>query len=369
MACSAENFPQLPAVQVTSRGYDYEVRGDTPRECQCVICHHLLRKAIDLPCGHAFCKRCLSDWENEILARNNNLVCSVCQTPYKAEQHHPNIPIDRMIRDSLDIFCKQRNNGCNWVGKISNYEDSKHLEKLCDYTQAQCKYQEVGCDVEFIRRDAQEHEKSYKDKHQAMLLQAFLQSKQAAKQEFNVAKESRREITRDLTSVQQDSQMITGRLVSEKMDRERLELETNEKHEEIDAKIGTHQNTMRNLETTIAKHQQSSDNNYTQIEQKNSELERQVELLKTQIQELKKEVDRTTVNDVTKRDELRKDMEEKIKSGGVSGCCWWLTVLLAALPTIFILCILLHDKDFDWINFDGVIFNGKFGELWQNFLK
>ena len=47
-------------------GYEYEVFGDVPKECECVICHHLMRNAVEIPCSHAFCKACLQSWEKEL---------------------------------------------------------------------------------------------------------------------------------------------------------------------------------------------------------------------------------------------------------------------------------------------------------------
>lgn len=49
-----------------SEGYDYETYGEILKEFECIICHYMMREAMELPCHHAFCKQCLQNWEKQL---------------------------------------------------------------------------------------------------------------------------------------------------------------------------------------------------------------------------------------------------------------------------------------------------------------
>ena len=53
-------------------GYDFNLPDDIeiPAEYKCLICHFYIRKAIELPCSHAFCDLCLTKWEQRGYGRN-----------------------------------------------------------------------------------------------------------------------------------------------------------------------------------------------------------------------------------------------------------------------------------------------------------
>ena len=54
-------------------GYDFDMVGIIPAEYKCIICHLLLKETTGLPCSHAFCRQCLTKWEDNQIERNEIL--------------------------------------------------------------------------------------------------------------------------------------------------------------------------------------------------------------------------------------------------------------------------------------------------------
>lgn len=64
MSIYIKKFKLFFLIQV-SEGYDYETSSEIFKEYECVICQHLIREAMMLPCHHSFCKQCLQKWEKQ----------------------------------------------------------------------------------------------------------------------------------------------------------------------------------------------------------------------------------------------------------------------------------------------------------------
>ena len=57
-------------------GYDFKTKStapNAPNAYQCIICHLIIRKFTELPCGHAYCKNCLLRWEQRKTEENERL--------------------------------------------------------------------------------------------------------------------------------------------------------------------------------------------------------------------------------------------------------------------------------------------------------
>ena len=67
-------------------GYDFQSKEKFPSAYQCVICHLLIRKLIELPCSHPYCEQCLLRWEQQKLDKQQgpqtSLKCMVCRNVY-----------------------------------------------------------------------------------------------------------------------------------------------------------------------------------------------------------------------------------------------------------------------------------------------
>uniref|UniRef100_A0A7M6DQF3 TRAF-type domain-containing protein n=2 Tax=Clytia hemisphaerica TaxID=252671 RepID=A0A7M6DQF3_9CNID len=61
--------------------------------------------------------------------------------------------VDRMVRASVDVKCKQHERGCKWEGKIIDY---KAHEETCQYVMVKCKND--GCHEERIRKNMKRHQ-------------------------------------------------------------------------------------------------------------------------------------------------------------------------------------------------------------------
>ena len=55
-------------------GYDFSLGDDDaeiPAEYKCLICTFYIKDAIELPCTHAFCEKCLTKWEQREYGRDS----------------------------------------------------------------------------------------------------------------------------------------------------------------------------------------------------------------------------------------------------------------------------------------------------------
>ena len=65
-------------------GYDFKIKDENfPTTYQCLICHLLIRKLIELPCSHPYCEQCLLRWEQQKLeGPQAPFKCMVCKKIY-----------------------------------------------------------------------------------------------------------------------------------------------------------------------------------------------------------------------------------------------------------------------------------------------
>ncbi|XP_066918155.1 TNF receptor-associated factor family protein DDB_G0272098-like [Clytia hemisphaerica] len=140
-------------------GYDFKLLEPNRREgLECSICMLLLKGAFELPCYHTFCKGCLEKWKTTQKLDKKRVTCPLCN----AIQNSTNLghaigTVDRLIKTTLDVHCKQQRDGCEWVGKICDYFEQH--SPVCQYIKVNCR-KSVLCDEMLLRKDMMEHEKS-----------------------------------------------------------------------------------------------------------------------------------------------------------------------------------------------------------------
>ena len=110
-------------------GYDYEFVEDPPDRLICTICRCPCRESlISACCGQAFCKCCFNR------CKSTTTVSQACPT-CREDQFiaNPQPEADRSIKE-LKVYCPNKNDGCEWIGKLSSIVNHKPNQKCerCD---------------------------------------------------------------------------------------------------------------------------------------------------------------------------------------------------------------------------------------------
>uniref|UniRef100_A0A7M5XFD8 Uncharacterized protein n=1 Tax=Clytia hemisphaerica TaxID=252671 RepID=A0A7M5XFD8_9CNID len=151
----AENPEQPPPLE---RGYDFVlVVKEQGVDFECSICRSILRDAHSTPCHHAFCRNCLATWTKELEQGNRPITCPNCNLIFDPKKVQYNGFVDRMVKTSLEIKCKQEDKGCHWQGEIIDYQDH---QGTCDYELVEC--QNKGCREVLSRKELVQHQKDCK---------------------------------------------------------------------------------------------------------------------------------------------------------------------------------------------------------------
>ena len=99
-------------------GYEYAFV-DPPERLLCNVCEFPCREAYMAGCrGNNFCKSCLSNF----LAKEAKYDCP--HSPECEFSYCPNEVADKQIK-ALEIFCPNKDKGCEWTGKLSDID--KHF--------------------------------------------------------------------------------------------------------------------------------------------------------------------------------------------------------------------------------------------------
>ena len=111
-----------------------------------------------------------SHLENECPRRR--IDCEYCQMTYVADSSH------LKQCSKLPIPCP---NGCKVQGKITNIPReamNSHIMSECPLEVVKCKYHELGCDSEFLRKDQNKHNKQNAEEHLIFMQQDLTSTKQ-----------------------------------------------------------------------------------------------------------------------------------------------------------------------------------------------
>lgn len=116
---------------------------DLPDYLKCPICLCCLKAPYQTPCGHRFCKECITPVLN---TRNN--VCPKDRTVIDVTNTFPDNAV-RLQINSLKIKCPKHASGCMWVGELS---DKPAHTQTCDFVDVPC--QLCGAALQRIRIEA-----------------------------------------------------------------------------------------------------------------------------------------------------------------------------------------------------------------------
>ena len=138
-------------------GYDCEFMekpSDAVQGGECPVCLLVLREpCVTDCCGSKFCRCCI-----ERVKRDANL-CPLCNKPDYSFIRE--LALERYLKD-LEVWCFNKNLGCEWRGKLRNYEE--HLNKTpssenqvigCLFVEVECMYE---CGEWFQRQHITTHQ-------------------------------------------------------------------------------------------------------------------------------------------------------------------------------------------------------------------
>ena len=120
---------------------------------ECPVCLNILTDPhLVSCCGHHFCGSCIER------VRASNGSCPMCR-----EKKYQVIPdkIYARIINGLEVYCSNKEKGCQWKGELKNM--STHLNK--EKREGECQYEEVMCRYEKCReRTLRRYLKHHEDK-------------------------------------------------------------------------------------------------------------------------------------------------------------------------------------------------------------
>ena len=115
----------------------------------CYFCDGVYKEPTLDVCGDIYCKRCIETWMKE-----SNL-CPKTNIKIKHNDLVPMNYIQNIIVKQI-VYCKNRNHGCEWTGKIINFDD--HLINDCKKLQVKCKNSK--CETVIFRENIRTHEQN-----------------------------------------------------------------------------------------------------------------------------------------------------------------------------------------------------------------
>lgn len=108
---------------------------DDTEHLNCPICQQPYMSPMTTLCGHTFCKNCIIECLKSSNGLPNEGFCPLDRTPLNGCNVQDLFPapliISNMI-DDLNVFCLNKDRGCQWVGH--RWEVQKHVEVDCGYT-------------------------------------------------------------------------------------------------------------------------------------------------------------------------------------------------------------------------------------------
>ncbi|XP_068756640.1 TNF receptor-associated factor 6-like [Montipora capricornis] len=135
-----------PVIDDSSEGYDENFDPPLERNYECSICLFGLRNAVQTPCGHRFCRNCIT--------RSLDTSGSFCpndQQPMKKSQLHVDNFVNKMMMDR-QVFCRYKTTtGCTWKGRLGELET--HLSE-CEFVLRDCPN---DCGMNIAKREISIH--------------------------------------------------------------------------------------------------------------------------------------------------------------------------------------------------------------------
>ena len=114
---------------------------------KCSKCFSLIREPHLTSCGHHFCKQCIEPALRQAAKR-----CPVCHE--SGIQTMADKALERKIK-VLDVYCSNREVGCEWVGKYDSLQE--HVQGECDFVLVSCTLAPFGCKLQVPRKHLDAH--------------------------------------------------------------------------------------------------------------------------------------------------------------------------------------------------------------------
>ena len=144
--------------QKNGGGYDcaFVTRPPNTIQTQCPVCLRIPKEPClaSCLCGKEFCRECAEEIQGE------NKPCPLCNKPgIIFLRHHGS---ERYLK-AQEVWCSQKKNGCDWRGKLGEYEQHLNLNPPspenqligCQFVEVEC---ERGCGERFLRRHITSHQ-------------------------------------------------------------------------------------------------------------------------------------------------------------------------------------------------------------------
>ncbi|KAH6920509.1 hypothetical protein HPB50_028503 [Hyalomma asiaticum] len=123
-----------------------EFEPEPPEELLCGICHDVLCEAVECPCRHVFCLRCIASQRS----------CPLCQQQLTEAQLIPVLPLVNKMISKLQVKCPHRALGCTLkvpLGRLNEHTQTcQYKSAVCEsctvlagHTQDECPKRLVRC--------------------------------------------------------------------------------------------------------------------------------------------------------------------------------------------------------------------------------
>ena len=152
-----EDIPAVVEKRKNRGGYDCEFVTPLPEsfQAECPICLQILKEpcVISCPCGQKICRECVEQ------IKNDKKPCPLCnKTEFLFIRDYG---LERYLKDQ-NIFCSKKKLGCQWKGKLRDFEqhlneNSSPEEQLtgCGFVEVECKH---GCGEWYERHFVDTHQ-------------------------------------------------------------------------------------------------------------------------------------------------------------------------------------------------------------------
>ena len=128
-------------------GYDYKFVKNVRDDFICHICRQVFRDPhLTGCCGQRFCYSCL---DHSVRAFNKKR-CPHCRAEGEDFCHQRDLDMKRKIA-SLDVYCRQWEDGCKWVGQVKSIGEH---DEVCGYVKLTC----ANCNSHYMKKDKTNHE-------------------------------------------------------------------------------------------------------------------------------------------------------------------------------------------------------------------
>ncbi|XP_063446987.1 E3 ubiquitin-protein ligase LNX-like [Mytilus trossulus] len=89
----------------------------------CSICQDVFNQPYRAPCGHSFCKACITAW------LRNSKTCPEDRKSLQLHQMHHDFIVENIIGDQM-VACPFRKSGCDFIGQLQMLKSHK---KSCEF--------------------------------------------------------------------------------------------------------------------------------------------------------------------------------------------------------------------------------------------